>query len=263
MPDRPGPLAGRTVIDLTSALAGPYATLLLAGLGARVVKVENPLAGGDPSRDNSPYAGERGLTVGRTGAADMSVSMLVRGRNKLSVTLNLKHPAGREVFGDLVRHADVVVENFSAGVTQRLGIDHAFAAAVNPRIVYTSISGFGAQGGGPGAGKAMDTIIQALSGVMMTAGAPGEAPVRFGLPVAGRPRRRAPVARRPGDRRTGRHRRRVRRAAAGVHVRPVPERRRRGDGHHPPGLAHLQPRAAGRRRRGRQGAEPGAVRDRA
>jgi crotonobetainyl-CoA:carnitine CoA-transferase CaiB-like acyl-CoA transferase len=178
-----GPLAGRTVVDLTNALAGPYATLLLAGLGARVIKVENPLAGGDTARNNSPYVGPDGLVTTRGSTADLSVSMLVRGRNKLSVTLNLKHPDARDVFADLVRHADIVVENFSAGVTGRLGIDHAFAAEVNPRIVYTSISGFGAQGG-PGSGKAMDTIIQALSGVMMTAGAPGEAPVRFGLPVA-------------------------------------------------------------------------------
>jgi CoA:oxalate CoA-transferase len=178
-----GPLAGRTVIDLTNALAGPYATLLLAGLGARVIKVENPLTGGDTARNNSPYLTADGLKVARSTPADMSVSMLVRGRNKLSVTLNLKHPDGREVLGDLVRHGDVVVENFSAGVTGRLGIDYAFASAVNPRVVYTSISGFGAQGG-PGSGKAMDAIIQALSGVMMTAGAPGEAPVRFGLPIA-------------------------------------------------------------------------------
>lgn len=183
MSEDTGPLSGRTVVDLTTALAGPYATLLLAGLGARVIKVENPLVGGDTARNNSPYVGPDGLVTARGSATDMSVSMLVRGRKKLSVTLNLKHPDAREVLADLVRHADVVVENFSAGVTGRLGIDHAFAAAVNPRVVYTSISGFGAQGG-PGSGKAMDTIIQALSGVMMTAGEPGQAPVRFGLPVA-------------------------------------------------------------------------------
>ncbi|RAY15868.1 CoA transferase [Actinomadura craniellae] len=177
------PLAGRTVVDLTTALAGPYATLLLAGLGARVIKVENPATGGDPARGNAPYLGAEGLSLTRQHTDDMSVSMLLRGRNKRGITLNLKHPAGREVFADLVRAADVVVENYSAGVTGRLGIDYAFARAANPRIVYTSISGFGAQGG-PGSGKAMDTIVQALSGIMMTAGAPGEPPVRFGLPVA-------------------------------------------------------------------------------
>ncbi|MGY1714945.1 CaiB/BaiF CoA transferase family protein [Geodermatophilus nigrescens] len=176
------PLQGKVVVDLTTALAGPYATLLLGGLGARVIKVENPDTGGDASRNNSPYLTADGLGVRRQDADDMSVSMLVRGRNKESVTLNLKDPQGREVLADLVRAADVVVENYSAGVTARLGIDHEWARELNPRVVYTSISGFGAQGG-PGSGKAMDTIIQALSGVMMTAGAPGEPPVRFGLPV--------------------------------------------------------------------------------
>lgn len=175
------PLAGRTVIDLTTALAGPYATLILAGLGATVIKVEKP-EGGDVARTNSPYYGPDGLTLDRRHADDMSLSMLVRGRGKLSVTLNLKDPRAREMFADLVRDADVVVENYSPGVTQRLGIDYPAVREINPRIVYTSISGFGAQGG-PGSGKAMDSIVQALSGVMMTAGEPGEGPVRFGLPI--------------------------------------------------------------------------------
>ena len=177
------PLSGKTVIDLTTALAGPYATLLLAGLGARVIKVENPGTGGDSSRNNAPYVGANGLSLTRQGSEDVSVSMLIRGRNKSSVTLNLKHPSALDIFSDLVAKSDIVVENFSAGVTGRLGIDYEFAKRVNPRIIYTSISGFGAQGG-PGSGKAMDTIIQALSGVMMLAGAPGDPPVRFGLPVA-------------------------------------------------------------------------------
>lgn len=176
------PLEGKIVLDLTTALAGPYATLLLAGLGARVIKIENPERGGDAARNNSPYVTREGLSVRRTSDEDMSVSMLARGRNKESITLDLKNPAGREVFFDLVAHADIVVENYSAGVTSRLGIDHAAVAAVNPAVVYTSISGFGSQGG-PGTGKAMDTIIQALSGVMMTAGGPGDPPVRFGLPI--------------------------------------------------------------------------------
>lgn len=177
-----GPLAGKTIIDLTTALAGPYATLLLAGLGARVIKVENPTRGGDSSRNNSPYVTADGLSVKRTSADDMSVSMMLRGRGKESVTLNLKHPESREVLFDLIRDADVVVENYSSGVTRRLGIDYASVRELNPRLVYTSISGFGATGD-HGDRKAMDTIIQALSGVMLTAGEPGDPPVRFGLPV--------------------------------------------------------------------------------
>lgn len=181
-----GPLTGKTVLDLTTALSGPYATLLLASLGARVIKVENPERGGDSSRNNSPYVTAEGLKLRRTGADDMSVSMMSRGRGKESITLNLKRPQGRDILLDLARQADVLVENYSAGVTTRLGIDYAAVREVNPRLVYTSISGFGAQDGEDaeaGGRKAMDTIIQALSGVMMTAGEPGDAPVRFGLPV--------------------------------------------------------------------------------
>jgi crotonobetainyl-CoA:carnitine CoA-transferase CaiB-like acyl-CoA transferase len=177
------PLDGKVVVDLTTALSGPYATLLLGGLGARVIKVENPATGGDSSRSNSPYLTDDGLSIKRRAPKDMSISMVLRGRNKESITLDLKTEAGRAVLADLLRNADVLVENYSAGVTTRLGIDYDFARSVNPRLVYTSISGFGSEGG-PGSGKAMDTIIQALSGVMMTAGAPGEPPTRFGLPIA-------------------------------------------------------------------------------
>ncbi|KLU09114.1 CaiB/BaiF CoA-transferase family protein [Kocuria sp. SM24M-10] len=178
MNDRP--LDGLTVLDLTTALAGPYATLLLAGLGARVIKIENPATGGDAARNNSPYLTAEGLNVARSTEEDMSVSILSRARNKESLALDLKHPQGKQVFLDLVAQADIVVENYSAGVTARLGIDYATVSEINPAIIYTSISGFGADGG---EGRAMDTIVQALSGVMMTAGEPGSGPVRFGLPV--------------------------------------------------------------------------------
>ncbi|MEF2977176.1 CaiB/BaiF CoA transferase family protein [Subtercola sp. YIM 133946] len=183
MNDIARPLTGKTVLDLTTALSGPYATLLLAGLGARVIKIENPELGGDTSRNNAPYYGANGLQARRTSETDMSVSMMLRGRNKESMTLNLKTPEGRAVLLELAATADVLVENYSAGVTQRLGIDFATLHELNPRLVYASISGFGAQGG-PGSGKAMDTIIQALSGTMLTAGSPGDPPVRFGLPIA-------------------------------------------------------------------------------
>ena len=96
------PLNDITVLDLTVALAGPVATLLLAGLGARVIKIENP-AGGDPCRDNAPYFGVGGVKLVRERADDISVTAFNRLRNKLGVTLNLKHPRAREVFGDLAR----------------------------------------------------------------------------------------------------------------------------------------------------------------
>lgn len=176
------PLDGLTVIDLTTALAGPYATLLLAGLGARVLKIENPGTGGDAARNNSPYLGREGLNVQRRSEDDMSISILSRARNKESITIDLKNPRGREILLDLAASADIVVENFSAGVTKRLGISYDDLRGINPSLIYTSISGFGSDQTG-GTGKAMDTIIQALSGVMMTAGEPGGNPVRFGLPV--------------------------------------------------------------------------------
>lgn len=175
------PLEGLKVIDLTRALAGPYATLLLAGLGAQVIKIEDPV-GGDLARENSPYIGRDGISVERKYADDISLSHLTRGRGKYGVSLNLKKPEAKEVFADLVRNADIVVENFTAGTADRLGVGYEVAKAANPGIVYCSLSGFGADGSE--GGKAMDVIIQALSGAMYTSGEPGHPPVRIGIPIA-------------------------------------------------------------------------------
>lgn len=176
----PRPLEGVTVLDLTTALAGPYATLLLAGLGARVIKVENP-KNPDSARTNSPYLGRDGIKVAKQHEDDLSLAMLERGRNKEAITLNMKHPESRAIFFDLVRKADVVVENYSAGVADRLGIGYRACAEVNPRIVFTSISGFGANVN-PKQNKAMDNIVQAMSGMMMASGNEGDPPVRVGVP---------------------------------------------------------------------------------
>ena len=188
------PLAGVTVLDLTLALAGPFATFLLAGLGARVIKIEHPAAP-DPCRQNPPYLGRDGVALGRSHPDDISVSALNRLRGKYAITLDLKHPQSREVFADLLREADIVVDNFSAGTLDRLGIGYEFGRVVNSRAIYCSISGFGSTGTS-GTGKAMDSIIQALSGLMMTSGAPGDAPVRVGVPIAGFLRRFTAVSRR-------------------------------------------------------------------
>src|SRR3954464_1825438 len=102
------PLEGLRVIDLTRALAGPYATLLLAGLGAEVIKIEEP-KGGDLARENSPYVGRDGIVVERRHDDDISVSHLTRARGKYGVSLNLKSPGAQGVFQDLVRNADIVV----------------------------------------------------------------------------------------------------------------------------------------------------------
>ena len=176
------PLDGLRVIDLTRALAGPYATLLLAGLGAEVIKVEDP-HGGDLARENSPYVGRDGVVVEKRHDDDVSISHLTRARGKLGISLNLKHPDAAAIFAELCRDADIVVENFTSGTADRLGVGYPAARRANPRIVYCSISGFGGTEGEAG-GKAMDVLIQALSGLMYASGATGEPPVRMGIPIA-------------------------------------------------------------------------------
>lgn len=179
---RESPLSDLTVLDLTVALAGPVATLLLGGLGARVIKIENP-AGGDPSRENAPYFGLGGVKLARERADDISVTAFNRLRNKLGVTLNLKHRRARDIFADLARKADLVVENYTPGTLDELGVGYEAARKANPRIVYGSISGFGSDAG-PGSPKALDTVIQALSGVMYVSGTENDPPVRVGLTIA-------------------------------------------------------------------------------
>jgi crotonobetainyl-CoA:carnitine CoA-transferase CaiB-like acyl-CoA transferase len=176
------PLNDLTVLDLTVALAGPITTLLLGGLGARVIKIENP-ASGDPSRENAPYFGLGGVKLARERSDDISVTAFNRLRNKLGVTLNLKHPRARYIFADLARKADLLVENFTPGTLDELGVGYEAARKVNPCIVYGSISGFGSDAG-PGSPKALDTVIQALSGLMYVSGREDDPPVRVGLTIA-------------------------------------------------------------------------------
>jgi CoA:oxalate CoA-transferase len=178
----PKPLDDITVLDMTVALAGPFATLLLAGLGARVIKVENP-ASADACRENAPYIGAEGASLVRQNDDDVSVSAINRLRNKLAITLNLKHPEARTVFADLVAKCDVLVENYSRGTLDRLGVGYSWLQQVNPRLVYCSITGFGSDDHSSPA-KAMDTIIQAQSGMMYTSGEPQDPPIRVGIPMA-------------------------------------------------------------------------------
>lgn len=168
------PLAGITVLDLTHMLSGPYGTMLLADLGARTIKVEPPGRG----------EGTRQLLAGDPVYAREGVGayFLTLNRNKESVAIDLKQPEGRAVFLDLVRRADVVFDNFAAGVTTRLGIDHASLAAVNPRIVTCSVTGFG--GSGEGAERpAFDQVVQAMGGGMSITGQPDGPPTRAGIPI--------------------------------------------------------------------------------
>jgi crotonobetainyl-CoA:carnitine CoA-transferase CaiB-like acyl-CoA transferase/enoyl-CoA hydratase/carnithine racemase len=167
-----GALAGMTVLDLTQVMAGPFCTMILADLGADVVKVENPEAG-DQTR----------ASFGQAGKGADSRAFLALNRNKRSITLDLKSDEGRATFHELVRSADVVVENWRPGVAAKLGVDHATLAPLNPGLIYASVSGFGQTG--PYADRpGYDLIAQAMAGVMSVTGEPGERPVKSGIPLA-------------------------------------------------------------------------------
>jgi len=166
-------LEGVRVLDLTNVLAGPFATLHLALLGAEVIKIENPKDG-----DLARKLGIRGDLNERL----MGTSFLAQNANKKSVTLNTKTPEGKEIFLRLAAKADVVVENFRPGVMDRLGIGWEVLSKRNPRLVYCAVSGFGQTG--PDATKpAYDQIIQGLSGVMAVNGDERLNPLRAGFPV--------------------------------------------------------------------------------
>ena len=176
------PLEGIRVLDLTVALAGPYGALLLGGLGAEVIHIESP-GGSDIARTNPPYVGPRGLSYGAMADDEISLSIVNRGRNKKSVTLDLKSPKGREIFFQLVKESDVVFENMSEGTAERLGVGYAPTSMVNPRIVYASLSAFGEPSIYPGL-KGMDILVQAMSGLMEVTGFADGPPTRVGIPVA-------------------------------------------------------------------------------
>jgi crotonobetainyl-CoA:carnitine CoA-transferase CaiB-like acyl-CoA transferase len=176
------PLEGIRVLDLTVALAGPYASLLLGGMGAEVIRVEAP-GGGDIARTNPPFVGPEGIHFGNRRDDEVSLTVLNRARNKKSITLDLKSPAGHALFMRLAGECDVVVENLSEGTTARLAVDYQSVRRAHPRIVYASVKAFGEPSPTP-ALKGMDIIVQALSGVMEVTGASDGPPTRWGLPIA-------------------------------------------------------------------------------
>ena len=163
-----------TVLDLTHMLSGPYGTMLLADLGARTIKVEPPGSGEGTRRllEHDPDYSRDG----------MGAYFLTLNRNKRSVCIDLKSPAGLAVFKDLVAQADVVFDNFSVGVTGRLGIDYAALSAINPRIITCSVTGFGSTG--PDTQRpAFDQVVQAMGGGMSITGTPQTGPTRSGIPI--------------------------------------------------------------------------------
>jgi crotonobetainyl-CoA:carnitine CoA-transferase CaiB-like acyl-CoA transferase len=160
-----------TVLDLSHALAGPFASTILADFGARVFKIEPPGTGDIARKWGPPFYG------------DDSAYFVTLHRNKRSVEINLKHPEGKELFFRLAERADVVLENFRVGTVQRLGIDYERTRERNPRIIYCSVSGYG-QTGPYRQRAAMDLIVQAESGMMSLTGDLGGRPVRCGISIA-------------------------------------------------------------------------------
>lgn len=170
-----GPLAGITVVDLSRALAGPHATMILGDLGARVIKVESPGTGDDTRGYGPPFVGPADEPI--------STYFLSCNRNKESVTLDLKSDDGRETLTRLVRHSDVLVENFRPGVLDRLGFTVERLREITPTLVILKISGFGEDG--PQGGRAgYDQIAQGEAGLMSLTGSGPDDPQRVGVPIA-------------------------------------------------------------------------------
>src|SRR5438094_4484215 len=168
----PLPLAGVRVLDVSQVMAGPFCSMLLGDMGADVIKIEPP-DGGDQTR----------RAMGFKLKGNDSLGFFNLNRNKRSLVLDLKSKAAREVFYRLVQTSDMLVENYRPGVTKRLGIDYPTLSAINPRLIYASISGFG-QTGPWSQRPGFDLIAQAMAGVMSVMGYPGMAPVKSSVPVA-------------------------------------------------------------------------------
>ena len=166
----PLPLAGMVVLDLSQILAGPVCGMMLADMGADVIKVEKPDGGDDNRRAGPPF-------IGGQGAGFMAAN-----RNKRSLALNLRDESGRQVFERLLERADVVVENFRPGVMERLGIGYERLSKLKPSLIYCSISGHGGTGPYKDRGG-FDLIAQGMSGLMSITGVPDGPPVKVGVPI--------------------------------------------------------------------------------
>lgn len=167
------PISSVRILDLTHMLSGPYASMILADLGAETIKVE-PLKG-EGTRQLLASHPEYSLD-------GMGAYYLTLNRNKQSVAIDLKSPAGREIFHDLVRKADVVISNFGVGVPERLKMDYATLSAINPAIITCTVTGFGSDGPRPNR-PAYDQVAQAMGGGMSITGTDPGHPVRAGIPI--------------------------------------------------------------------------------
>jgi formyl-CoA transferase len=177
-----GALSGIKVLDLTRYLSGPQTTLFLGALGAEVLKIDDPHQG-DPVRNSPPFFGKDGVSMSKASPLDIGIAYLKRARSKKSIELDLKSEDGIKTFMRLAEKADVIVENFRVGVTKRLKIDYEQLKSKNPKIIYCSITGFGATG--PDASKkAFDATVQAASGLMSITGEPDGLPMKIGSSMA-------------------------------------------------------------------------------
>ncbi|OAE62278.1 CoA-transferase [Achromobacter xylosoxidans] len=163
------PLEGIKILDLSQIMAGPYCTMVLADLGAEVIKIEKP-GSGDDAREMGPYVNGESSCFAQIN------------RNKLGISLNLKRPELRETVLEMVRWADVLIENYRVGVASALGLDYETLSAINPRLVYCSISGYGQTG--PYAGKGgFDLVAQGMTGIMSMTGEPDGRPLKSGIAI--------------------------------------------------------------------------------
>ena len=185
-----GPLDGIRVLDLTRILSGPFATMLMADLGADVIKIEQPVTG-DPARGNGPFLSARPASedgarrpAEAEGQAEDAYSayFMSINRGKRSVAIDLGKARGRDLLLDMAEHADVLIENFRPGTMARFGLDYETLRARNPALVVASISGFGQSG--PYAHRpALDVIVQGMGGMLSITGEPGRGPVRPGASI--------------------------------------------------------------------------------
>ncbi|MEM9342327.1 MAG: CoA transferase [Pseudomonadota bacterium] len=176
--EAPGALDGVLVLDLTRILAGPTATQLLGDLGATVIKIENPKTGGDDTRTWGPPYAET-----TEGASDLSAYYMAANRNKYSVAADISTEEGQALVKSIAAQAQIVVENYKPGGLQKYGLDYAALSAVNPGLVYCSISGFG-QTGPYSHRPGYDLMAQGFGGMMSLTGEPDGAPMKVGVGIA-------------------------------------------------------------------------------
>lgn len=177
-----GALHGVRVLDVTRFYSGPFATLMMAGYGAEVIRIDEP-GRGDPTMTGPPFLGKDGVALERHHDSDLGIAYLKRCRGKKSITLNMRTPEGMSLFHELLRKSDVLVENLRPGAADRLGIGYESNRAINPAIVHCALTGYGSTGEDRKL-KAYDLMIQAAAGLMSITGEPDSPPSKAGSALA-------------------------------------------------------------------------------